>query len=583
VQADGALSRAKRPRRSAQELHYDASSSAPPQPQHAPPQQAPAQQVGFQALTAEMKERLADEMGVDVTDLERAAFSDNVLSQILNSKCLSYDCLAKSITTAKSRVPGLNYGKVTHFKGDSIRNILIMSDGLGMREDCRIFGRYNKSATSFDKNYAWDLPIGPLMAVAGFNPRYPAEYDVPRAYKDPQLAEGGKYYPLLIKVFPWLEKEMAAAAARERDAKGDETDITLIKFLEYLFQMRIVFLQDSAVLQDLYPNLCSFDHPVFKDPAWPAYKQSVLDRVANAATNRIQGQVAKVAECNEELGATLSGLLTEVRSLREGVETRDKLLQNLVFYFARTSAQVMQLVKGVEVNRQQHALLMSMLSSNPGMIALRDEAERLAGALPSPLRMRAPLGAASPGAGAGRAPLPNILRHAHAVLGGGAAMAATSAAAADTVLLLTAAGEAGEGDAAAAALGGLEGQPHGARATAEGQPHGAAPVLADGAGPSAATLLPLAYVKVDVGRCSTVKSLLQALLPVDADRRMPGGWKNVNPQRIQKGVFSKFSGFISRYKARALTKSMSIYQFKIGFIELRGLRPRVSGACTDSQ
>ena len=496
-----------------------------------------------QALpTAELNQRLADALGVDPTELRGDMFQDReVLSRLLH-KPLSYDMLAKAMTAAKALVPDLNYGKVTHFKGDSIRNVLIMADGLGMREDCRVFGRWNKSATSFDKNYAWDLPTGPLLAVAGFNPRYPAEYDVPRAYDDPQLAEGGKFHRMLLKVFPWLDEEIKAAALRERGAKAGETDVTLGKFLEYLVQMRLVFLQDSAVLQDIYPTLCSFDHPVFQDEAWPEYKQSVLDRVANASADRAQGQVAKAAASNQELAESLTALLHEIKTLREGMAARDKLLQHLVFYFARTSGQVLQLTKGTEVMRQQHALLMSMLSSNPSMIGLRNEAVAQAGAIPSPLRTRPPLGASSPGAGAGRAPPPKFLRLLDAKAAGGAAMAATSAAATDAALQLTAAGE---GSGAGAAADGAAGQPDGVCVKG-------APMQSKGACRSAAMTVaqqPLDALKVNVGACTTVKALLEALLPVDAARRKPGGWGNVS-HLIHKGVASRFRGFISRYKAR---------------------------------
>ena len=511
------------------------------------------------ARDADVLKRVASEIGVDVKDLRSSIFKDPVvLDRLYNTRPMSYDSLANSMNKAKSLVPGCKYGKVTHFKGDSIRNILLMSDGLGMREDTRVFGRYNKNATSFDKNYAWDLPVGPLLAVAGFSPRYPADYDVPRAYNDVELAEGGKYYPLVLKVLPWLEEETKAAHERERTAKGNGTDVTGVKYLEYLFEARIVFLQDSAVLQDMFPKLCIYDHNVFEDPLWPEYKKSVLERVANAGANRTRGQLVAVADQNEHLGEALAGILQQLKLMqdeqamfREAQAKRDKLLQALTYYFARTSGEVLQLAKGTEVMRQQHALIISMLTSDPSLNAMRMEAEAQAGI--SPLRLRPPQGAPSPGLSA-RALQPSALRLANIVFGGGAAAAATTVAAAEAALMLTGAGEGSgaESVAVASVVGGSNEEGRGGCTSA-------APTAAASASQSAGAAALLRCEKADVGACNSVDTLLALILPLDAKRREEG-WGSIS-HLIQKGVLSKFTGLMARYKVCSDYLNMCNFHF----------------------
>jgi hypothetical protein len=311
------------------------------------------------ARDADVLKRVASEIGVDVKDLRSSIFKDPVvLDRLYNTRPMSYDSLANSMNKAKSLVPGCKYGKVTHFKGDSIRNILLMSDGLGMREDTRVFGRYNKTLT---------------------------------------------------------------------------------------------------------------------------------------------------------------------------------------YYFARTSGEVLQLAKGTEVMRQQHALIISMLTSDPSLNAMRMEAEAQAGI--SPLRLRPPQGAPSPGLSA-RALQPSALRLANIVFGGGAAAAATTVAAAEAALMLTGAGEGSGADSVAVAsvVGGSNEEGRGGCTSA-------APTAAASASQSAGAAALLRCEKADVGACNSVDTLLALILPLDAKRREEG-WGSIC-HLIQKGVLSKFTGLMARYKVRS--------------------------------
>ena len=76
---------------------------------------------------------------------------------------LSYGSIGDAVKIVKGET-GVSYGKVTHVKGASIRNIIMAADGIGMREETRAFGRYSRTASAFDHNYAIDIPQGPMIA-----------------------------------------------------------------------------------------------------------------------------------------------------------------------------------------------------------------------------------------------------------------------------------------------------------------------------------------------------------------------------------------------------------------------------------
>ena len=85
---------------------------------------------------------------------------------------------------------------------------------------------------------------------------------------------------LQLLIWPWIEVWQARfqlkAAGKGWTARGlDETDVAGHGFLALLQHLRIVLLQDLAVLQPLYPKLALFTQPVFQHPDWAPFAQSV--------------------------------------------------------------------------------------------------------------------------------------------------------------------------------------------------------------------------------------------------------------------------------------------------------------------
>ena len=54
--------------------------------------------------------------------------------------------------------------------------------------------------------------------------------------------------------------ESMLSAAKEK--KGQEHDLSSVKFLELLIQLRIVLIQDSVILRQEYPGLLLWNHEV---------------------------------------------------------------------------------------------------------------------------------------------------------------------------------------------------------------------------------------------------------------------------------------------------------------------------------
>ena len=82
--------------------------------------------------------------------------------------------------------------------------------------------------------------------------------------------KGGHAVPpesLVLKIWPWVDE---ALAMYER---GDieKVDLCGIEFLRLLKKLRVVFLQNAAILMKDYPDVEIWSLQVFKEPDWPAF------------------------------------------------------------------------------------------------------------------------------------------------------------------------------------------------------------------------------------------------------------------------------------------------------------------------
>ncbi|KAJ1679449.1 hypothetical protein EV182_002028, partial [Spiromyces aspiralis] len=111
-----------------------------------------------------------------------------------------------------------------------------------------------------------------LIRLAGFGPH--EEYSVPRGEHLPPAS-------LLEMVFPWLDAAMAQLRVHNQVThhppphasyhKTVSINVCVELHLHLLKWLRVVFLQDWALLQRLFPSHPVLEHPVFKTSEWQAF------------------------------------------------------------------------------------------------------------------------------------------------------------------------------------------------------------------------------------------------------------------------------------------------------------------------
>lgn len=134
-----------------------------------------------------------------------------------------------------------------------------MADLSGASEsDIRRQGRWNN--TTMNGAYLTSLPRGVMRAMAGF-PTSEGHFYLSRAQLMPSQN-------LLKKVFPdvdyWYDRIASGACQQTAAARG---------FLDLLKVLRISFLQDSVVMKERHPHHPLWNHPIFHDSEYIAFKR----------------------------------------------------------------------------------------------------------------------------------------------------------------------------------------------------------------------------------------------------------------------------------------------------------------------
>jgi len=167
-------------------------------------------------------------------------------------------------------------------------------------------GRWNQSVLC--QAYLTHLPREFLRIVAGFTASA-GDYFLARAAHEPP-------YLLQKQLWPWVEEWEPRFEARARRctwAQGglDEDDLAADGFLKLLRHLRVVLLQDMAVLQPRYPGLPFFAHAPFSTPEWRDYALLVQ---------------ADATGASEPLSLLVQRALPELSGVLES--SREAILQN---------------------------------------------------------------------------------------------------------------------------------------------------------------------------------------------------------------------------------------------------------------
>ncbi|KAM4057400.1 centromere DNA-binding protein complex CBF3 subunit [Hirsutella rhossiliensis] len=138
-------------------------------------------------------------------------------------------------------------------------------------------GRWNQSVLC--QAYLTHLPRQFMRIVAGFSAS-PGDYFLARAAHEPP-------YVLQKQLWPWIEEwepRFEARARRQCWAEGglDDDDLAADGFLKLMRRLRIVLLQDLAVLQLRYPSLPFFAYAPFSGPEWDEFAVAVRSTAVGA-------------------------------------------------------------------------------------------------------------------------------------------------------------------------------------------------------------------------------------------------------------------------------------------------------------
>lgn len=125
-------------------------------------------------------------------------------------------------------------------------------------------------------------------------------------------------------VFPWVDEDMANF---ERDSSSYEGEVVCKGFLRLMQYMKIVFLQDSALVRRLYPDHPIFAHELFRSPEYRTFAAKIIDAEDNPEiphNNRIQSIVPEISGSlrgiRQENQAAFNAVLKEVDGLKRSVK-----------------------------------------------------------------------------------------------------------------------------------------------------------------------------------------------------------------------------------------------------------------------
>ena len=183
-------------------------------------------------------------------------------------------------------------------------------------------GRWNQSVLC--QAYLTHLPREFLRIVAGFSSSS-GDYYLARAAHEP-------LYTLQKQLWPWIEEWEPRFEARARRcswAQGglDEDDLAADGFLKLLRHLRVVLLQDLAVLQPRYPGLPFFAYAPFLTPEWKDYALLVqADTIGISEPPSLLLQRA-LPELSSALESSREAILQNSRRLAAQLEVKVQGLQ----------------------------------------------------------------------------------------------------------------------------------------------------------------------------------------------------------------------------------------------------------------
>ncbi|KAE8241896.1 hypothetical protein A4X13_0g7214 [Tilletia indica] len=189
---------------------------------------------------------------------------------------------------------GIASSKVTHaMRSGGAR----FAHDAGCTEDSlRIHGRW--CGDRLIDRYLGGVAIQPVRALGGWSING-GDHWLPRTLVQPSVQ-------LQQQIFPHLEAEEIKVQQRHKD--GGETDNAALNFFSMLKWLRVVLLQDSVLLQPLFPDLPIWRHAPFTSPAFSAFSDTLKNAIS-ATPSPFEVTIASlVPQLGNALGAVQATL-----------------------------------------------------------------------------------------------------------------------------------------------------------------------------------------------------------------------------------------------------------------------------------
>ncbi|KAF5324667.1 hypothetical protein D9611_004415 [Ephemerocybe angulata] len=208
--------------------------------------------------------------------------------------------------------------KVTHSGRVRAANVAIQNGATV--DGTKSLGNWSQSG-SFRACYNRVLPTDAMLALAGFNGERKDSYYIARdELKPPEQ--------LVSAIFPWIEEEEVAYRSRLEDHGPDARDNALVYFLSLLRILRVILVQDLAVMAARHPDLFVLRFSPFNTEAFRNFARessAILDTVEAEA-------MANLKHLPEQFAASVSGALKSTmikqEKHRREVEQQNEDLRN---------------------------------------------------------------------------------------------------------------------------------------------------------------------------------------------------------------------------------------------------------------
>jgi hypothetical protein len=112
-----------------------------------------------------------------------------------------------------------------------------------------------------------------MRLMAGFSHERAGLYHLKRAIAEPPQS-------LQRHIWPWLDEAAQMYALGYASGQGSDLDQSGDQFVKLLLELRVVLLQDSALLMPRFPKLPLWKHPVFSHDDWSRFAEQVREAEA---------------------------------------------------------------------------------------------------------------------------------------------------------------------------------------------------------------------------------------------------------------------------------------------------------------